>query len=104
MIYAYTGLPGSGKSYDVVLNQVLPALKASRHVVTNIPLNMPDILALVPGARVTEFPTERVQGSPEMIWEYAQPGVVLIIDEVWRLFPAGQKANQVPEPYRKLPG
>lgn len=103
-IFAYTGLPGSGKSYDVVANQVLPALKAGREVVTNIPLELDELTAVVPNARalVKEFPTERVQASPELIDEYARPGVVLILDEVWRLWPSGQKANQVPEPFRKL--
>lgn len=103
-IIAYTGLPGSGKSYDVVANQVLPALKAGRRVCTNIPLNVEDISKVVPYAAelLSEFPTERVQASPELIDEYAKPGVVLILDEVWRLWPAGQKANQVPEPFRKL--
>lgn len=103
-IYGYTGLPGSGKSYDVVANQVMPALKAGRQVVTNIPLELDAIAEVVPNARelVVEFPTERVQGSPELIDEYAKPGVVLILDEVWRLWPAGLKAHQVPEPFRKL--
>lgn len=103
-IYAYTGLPGSGKSYDVVANQVLPAVKAGRPVVTNIPVDLEALELLVPGSRalVTEFPTQRVQGSPELIDEYARPGVVLILDEVWRLWPTGLKAHQVPEPFRKL--
>lgn len=103
-IYAYTGLPGSGKSYDVVANQVLPALKAGREVVTNIPLHLDALAEMIPNARalVTEFPTELVQSSPERIEEYARPGVVLILDEVWRLWAAGLKANQVPEPFRKL--
>lgn len=101
-IFAYTGLPGSGKTYDVVANQVMPALKAGRHVVTNIPLEKEVIRALIPEARLTEFPTEQVQASPELIDHYAAPGCVLILDEVWRLWPSGQKSNQVPEPFRKL--
>lgn len=35
-ISVYTGVMGSGKSYEAVLNGVLPALKAGRRVVTNI--------------------------------------------------------------------
>lgn len=35
-INAYTGLMGSGKTYEVVVSVILPALKAGRDVVTNI--------------------------------------------------------------------
>lgn len=35
-INAYTGLMGSGKTYEVVLNVVLPAIKSGRDVVTNV--------------------------------------------------------------------
>lgn len=101
-IYAYTGLPGSGKSYDVVANQVMPALKSGRHVVTNIPLELSVIRELIPEANITEFPMEQVQASPELIDQWAAPGCVLVLDEVWRLWPSGQKAHQVPEPFRKL--
>ena len=36
-IVGYSGLPGSGKSYGVVENVVIPALEAGRHIITNIP-------------------------------------------------------------------
>jgi zona occludens toxin len=35
-INAYTGLMGSGKTYEVVMSVILPAIKAGRDVVTNI--------------------------------------------------------------------
>jgi zona occludens toxin len=35
-LLVYTGQPGSGKSYEVVLNVVIPAVKAGRRVLTNI--------------------------------------------------------------------
>lgn len=101
-IYAYVGMPGSGKSYDVVANQILPALKQGRRVVTNIPLHMDVIRQLVPDAQVDELPIERIETQPEVIEEYARPGVVLIVDECWRLWPAGQKADRVPEVYKTL--
>lgn len=101
-IYAYTGLPGSGKSYSVVEHQVLPALKSGRRVVTNIPLHAEVVKAEFPNAELVDLPTQRVQGDPATIYEYVTPGSVLILDEVWRLFPAGLKANHVPEPFRKL--
>lgn len=101
-IYAYVGMPGSGKSYDVVANQILPALKQGRRVVTNIPLHMDVIRQLIPDAQVDELPIERIETQPELIEEYARPGVVLIIDECWRLWPSGLKAHQVPEVYKTL--
>jgi zona occludens toxin (predicted ATPase) len=101
-ILAYVGLPGSGKSYDVVANQILPALKQGRHVCTNIPLHADKIKEITPNGTLTDFPTVKVQSTPEAIFEYCTPGTVLVLDEVWRLFPAGLKANNVPEPFRKL--
>lgn len=101
-ITAYVGLPGSGKSYDTVANQILPALKQGRRVVTNIPLYEDRIRETVKTGELIELPIEKVSSDPASMWEYATPGCVLVIDEVWRLFPAGQKANHVPEPFRKL--
>jgi len=101
-IYAYTGLPGSGKSYSVVEHQILPAMKAGRRVVTNVCLRVDKLRADFPGGELVELPTLSVQANPDSIYEYVTPGSVLILDEVWRLFPAGLKANHVPEAFRKL--
>jgi len=101
-ILAYTGLPGAGKSYAVVEHQVLPAVKAGRRVVTNIPLAWDVLRQRFPGAELVELPLEKISASPEVIFEYVTPGSVLVLDEVWRVFPAGLKANHVPEPFRKL--
>lgn len=101
-IYAYTGLPGSGKSHDVVKNQILPALKAGRTVVTNVPLHEDALREVAPDGQLLEFPTERVAAAPELIAEYAKPGCVLVLDEVWRLWPAGWKADKVPTPFKSL--
>lgn len=101
-IYAYTGLPGSGKSYSVVEQQVLPALKSGRRLVTNVALKWDKLREAFPGCELVELPTQRVQADPSSIYEYVTPGSVLVLDEVWRLFPAGLKANHVPEPFRKL--
>jgi len=101
-IYAYTGLPGSGKSYSVVEHQIIPALKSGRRVATNVALRFDKLREAFPGAELVELPTAKVQADPATIYEYVQPGTVLVLDEVWRLFPAGLKANHVPEPFRKL--
>lgn len=103
-IVAYTGLPGSGKSYTVVEQQILPALKAGRLVVTNLPVRR-DLLCQDLGVdtqMLREFPAEAVAAQPEMIFEVAPNGCVLVLDEVWRLFPAGLKSNKVPEAFRTV--
>lgn len=101
-IIAYTGLPGSGKSYNAVANVILPALKADRKVVTNIPLVEDRIRKLTPLGEIVEFPVQLVQQEPDRIKEFVAPGVVWVLDEVWRLFPQGQKSDKVPEAYRSL--
>jgi zona occludens toxin len=101
-IFAYVGLPGSGKSYSVVKNQVIPALKLGRRVVTNLPLVRDEIRRVAPGGELVEFPTELISAEPEQIWTYCTKGSVVILDEVWRLWPAGQKTHQVPEAFKTV--
>lgn len=101
-IYAYVGMPGSGKSYDVVANQIMPALRQGRIVVTNVPLKLEAVRVLCPDGDVREFPTELIASDPARLDEFFVPGCVLVLDEVWRLWPAGQKAHHVPEPFKKL--
>lgn len=40
MIYALVGRPRSGKSYEAVVFHIIPAIKAGRQVITNIPVNI----------------------------------------------------------------
>lgn len=101
-IIAYVGLPGSGKSYDVVANQILPALKDDRRVVTNVPLNRDEVRRTIRSGEIVELPLDVVAQEPHKIDEYATPGCVLIIDELWRFWPAGEKAHRIPQPYKSL--
>jgi zona occludens toxin len=48
MINGLEGIPGSGKSYEAVVMHVLPALKAGRKVITNLPLLVDKFSALDP--------------------------------------------------------
>jgi len=48
MIILLEGVPGSGMSYEAVAYHVIPALKAGRKVVTNLPLNVEAIRAVNP--------------------------------------------------------
>src|SRR5258708_5249561 len=101
-IVAYTGLPRSGKSYSVVEHQILPALKAGRKVVTNLPLRMDAIEALNMPGEVVEFPLTTVVAEPHKILEYCTAGCIFILDEAWKIFPQGVQSNKVPDEYKAL--
>lgn len=91
-IDAYVGKPGHGKSYGVVQHVVIPSLKQERHVVTNIPLQVEMLLEDF-GGRVTQLPDDWF--SRDDLADLAPPGCVLILDELWRRWPAGLKATNV---------
>lgn len=101
-INAYTGLPGSGKSYNVVEHVVLPALKEGRIVVTNLPLHEEVVAAAIPGADLREISLERLVDNPGLIDELFPAGCVCVLDECWRLWPAGQKVNNIPQEFKSF--
>lgn len=102
-INAYTGLMGSGKTYEVVASVILPAIKAGRDVVTNIHglnqdaihqyLKNPDkgctfgTIRIVKNEQIEkpeffpEFHDEKFIVTEETI---VKPGNVVAIDEAWR--------------------
>jgi zona occludens toxin len=93
-IAAYTGLPGHGKSYGVVENVIVPALKAKREVYTNIPMNRDECLKRFE-MEVIQFDIQEIIDNSNWWTEVFKPGAVIIIDELWRLWPSGLKANNV---------
>lgn len=95
-ITAYVGLPGHGKSYGVVENVILPALKAKRTVFTNIPMNT-DICFQEFGMIVTPFHTDDIIKNPNWFSEVFEAGAIWICDEIWRLWPSGIKTNAIRE-------
>jgi hypothetical protein len=101
-ITAYVGLPRHGKTYGVVEHVILPALRAGRRVATNVPLYPEVIRRDVQTGELQLLPTDEVAKAPDRIFEYATPGTVLVLDEVWKFFPAGLRANKVPDAYKKL--
>ncbi len=88
-IDAYTGRPRSGKSYSVVKNVILPSLREGRHVYTNIPLTQ---------IAHDEFPGQIHQfekdwfKDPKLV-ESFPVGSVVVLDELWRRWPQGLRAN-----------
>lgn len=89
-IDAYTGMPGHGKSYGVVEHVIIPSLKQGRHVVTNIPLEVDALLADF-GGTIAQLPADWFER--EDLAELAPSGCVLVLDELWRRWPKGQKTN-----------
>jgi zona occludens toxin len=100
-VTAYTGLPGSGKSYSVVEYVILPALKKSRQVFTNIPLNM-DLIGSEHPDQVTLFEVKDIEENPDWFQEVFKPGATLVLDEAWRVWPAGLKANNLHQGHKSF--
>ena len=100
-IQFFCGRPGSGKSYGVIENVLLPALKLNRPIYTNIPLNLDAIEADFPDsfAEISGFANEEVTGEFLMS---IPGGAVVILDECWRWFPAGQRVNDVDKDFKEF--
>ncbi len=91
-IVAYTGLPGHGKSYGVVENLIVPALKNKRTVFTNIPMNG-EVIKNAYKMDVHQFDLKDIEENPNWWKEEFIAGSLIVIDEVWRLWPSGLKTN-----------
>lgn len=94
-IIAFCGLPGSGKSYGVVENVILPALRENRTIYTNIPLNLEEVNKEFPGAPVHIIDNVEEYASGEKFFEM-EKGCIIVLDEVWRLWRSGLRANNAP--------
>lgn len=99
----YCGIMGSGKSYELVSQVVLPALKDGRRVVTNIEGLDPDKISHFLDKDVHDllvFVSDTDPLEPSF-WYHpetnktatTQPGDLLVLDEAWRMFPAGDKLD-----------
>lgn len=93
-IVAYSGLPGSGKSYGVFENVIIPALRDGIPVFTNIPFNE-SVLFNRYGACPIAFETKDIQDNDNWFSEVFQPGAIFVLDEAWRLWRSGTRANQM---------
>jgi zona occludens toxin len=89
-IKGYSGLTGSGKSYSVVSNVILPALEKGRTVVTNIPMN-------IKNEKLISFDIHHLVDNRDEIETFAPKGSVIVIDEAQHMWPSGLKGNQIPK-------
>ena len=100
-ITAYTGLPGSGKSYGVFQNVIIPALSQGIEVWTNIPFVSEKVMEEF-GYQPILFDTNDIKENDNWFEEVLTPGAVIVIDELWRLWPSGLRANQIPEQHKSF--
>ena len=100
-ITAFVGLQGSGKSYSAVSEVILPALKDGRKIFTNIPLVIDQ---LPPGASelAVQFDMQDLIDNPNWFDDKFEPGAIILIDELWRLWPSGLKANNALEQHKEF--
>lgn len=93
-ILCYSGRVGSGKSYSAVAYTLIPALKAGRKIVTNLPLKMEEILKDYPKADIELF---KIYDVDDTFFDLEQcphrAGAVWIVDEAWKRWPQGQRVD-----------
>lgn len=93
MISADTGRPGAGKTYSVVGNVILPALRDGRSVVTNVPLNDDLLESEMLGPVLKIDYRESEEGD---FFSRYPKGSVFVLDEAWKLWPSGLKDDKLP--------
>lgn len=114
-INAYIGLPGFGKTIEVVENVVIPAIKKGRRVITNISgLDQEKVYDYIEQTKkeneifsmgeIVIIETERIKDSNFFITQKTdkdgenktilQPGDILVVDEAWAIWGIG---NKIPE-------
>lgn len=88
-IDAYVGNPRSGKSYSVVKHVILPSLREGRRVFTNIPMR--ELVHEEYPGLLEQLPHDWY--SDQDLSDKFPPGSVVVLDELWRRWPSGIKAN-----------
>lgn len=102
-IWAYVGLPRQGKSYHAVKEQILPALRQGRRVVTNIPLVESELRKLGAVGEIWQLTNDDL--SKEKAAETLKgirAGDVIVLDEMWRYLPQGLQAKDLPPEWGAL--
>lgn len=94
-INSLVGGTGQGKSYSALELFILPAAKEGRPIVTNIPLT-DKFREDFPGAEVYDIDMEAAKND-RRVFDEIPGGSLVLLDELWRIWPAGLKTNDIPE-------
>lgn len=112
-ISAYVGLPGHGKSYEVVKSVIIPAISSGRRVVSNIyglnktlieeyclsknkklsPENLGELVIVDNDSCLSPDFYPYKNAIDNHIETFCKAGDLIIIDEAWRFFPKKEKIN-----------
>jgi hypothetical protein len=95
----YCGPPGSGKSYHVVKEVIIPSLKKGRKIITNLPVCLDVMAAKIPELKFVEkmnfvemIDEERIRNIHELVADekgiYA--GCLVVIDEAHNYWPTDE--------------
>jgi zona occludens toxin len=115
-IIAYTGLPRSGKTYQVVCVVILGALRAGRRVVTNVicfydvmkaalvaegldPEKIGTIVFVTQEQIKSENFFRNVEDNETGFETIVQPGDLVVLDEVWDIWP---ERGSIPERHMRF--
>ncbi len=95
MIVFHEGLPGSGKSYEAIIEHLLESLKQGRRVVTNIDGINTEYISKYIGIpksfldqNIVSIYDEDVEVQKELLLEHITTDHICIIDEIQNLFPS----------------
>lgn len=102
-IKIHHGAPGSYKSSGAIHTDVLPAIKAGRHIITNVrgftAERCREVLgnAVPEGFQVTYIETESQDGRDRFarFYHWAPKGVFFLVDEVQRIFPPSWRQSDL---------
>lgn len=93
MIIFHEGLPGSGKSYEAAINQIIPALLKGRLVYAYIEGLNHDKFAEVtglPSDKITALLHQLTKEQVKDVQNHVQNDALVILDELQDFFPAGK--------------
>lgn len=102
-IKIHHGAPGSYKSSGAIFTDVLPAIKAGRHIITNVrgftAERCREVLgkAVPEGFEVTYIETESQNGRDYLarFYHWAPKGAFFLVDEVQRVFPPAWRQSDL---------
>lgn len=102
-IKIHHGAPGSYKSSGAIHTDVIPAIKAGRHIITNVrgftAERCKEVLgkAVPDEFKVTYIDTEAQEGRDHLarFYHWAPKGVFFLVDEVQRIFPPSWRQSDL---------